>query len=286
MKLLATCGSCGFQFRARKKDKGKEVPCPECGRSILVVERTGLKGVGLALRFHFLAMPVAFLGLGTFVVGLGLVLGTWAGHWSEGAEAVGLGFLAVSSVALMAGAVMDLASPILCLNFPDTTSRIFLAASLPIRLAMFPFGIFFLVSTSRPAALVVALVLLGVAAWVFWILFLRRVGLHFGRREIADESMAMFATAAKTLIPLILLMGLGLAIAAVCGRMQSPFGKVLLVSLFVSPLMVVLKGVLLGISGNPLVDEPFMALLYPVGVPFFLKYTSLLSALGLVVRRH
>jgi DNA-directed RNA polymerase subunit RPC12/RpoP len=285
MKLLATCPRCSFQFRAKKKEKGKEIPCPECGQTILVIPRTGLGGVTWGLWAHFAAMPVALLAMGTFVVGLGLVLGGLAGDLLQVHE-VGVGFLAVSSVTFLIAGLIDLAPPVLCLFLPDTTSRIFLAASLPVRMAMFPFAIFFLALASRPAALMVAVAFLAVAAWVFWIIFMRRLALHFRRREMADEAMAVLGNAVKTLVPLLILLALAIAVMAIIGRVGSPIGKTMLLGLIASVIGLVLKGVLMGIGGNPLVDEPFMALLYPVGVPFFLKYASLLSAFVQLIRRQ
>jgi DNA-directed RNA polymerase subunit RPC12/RpoP len=286
MKIVVKCPECGFKFRASKKQRGQEVPCPECTHSILVVPRTGLKLAGLGLRFHYAAVPVGIVGIGAFLIGLGCTLCARVAGGAEEVDNVGLVFLILSSVTLLTAGVMDLPAPLLSLRIPDTTSQVLLGVSLPLRLGVIPLALAFILSTTRPIVLMVAVFVLSSASWILWLVFVRRMGLYFGRAEIAREALSVLGSALKTVIPLFLLMGGAVLMVAILVGIESPFGKVVLIGLVVSPVAVMSRAILSAIANSPLIESPFMFLLYPVGIPFYLKYLAILGSLRLLIRRQ
>jgi DNA-directed RNA polymerase subunit RPC12/RpoP len=285
MKIAVRCAECGFRFKASGKKQGKEVPCPECGRSILVVPRAGLKLLAAGLYFHYAAVPVAILGALAFLLGLAIYLGAVVAGDNEDVAAGGLLLLFLSDVALLAAAAADL--PAVCLGFgvPDNAGRFFLGVCLTIRLALFPLGVFFLLSSAHPIAVVAALGVLAAISWGLWVGFVYRLGLHFGRHEIADEAMSLLGSGLMTVLPTAVVIGCVLLVLAIVFGVQSALGKVVLLGALCGILAGMVRAVITGVAKNPLVESPLLTLAYPSGVPFYMKYLSLLGTLRVMIRR-
>jgi DNA-directed RNA polymerase subunit RPC12/RpoP len=286
MKIKASCPQCGFKMRGGKKELGKEIPCPQCGHEILMLPRTGLKEVDLGLYFHHAAMLVGLVGGAVFVFGLALMLIAQAAVWDEQAENAGLAIQCVGCVLLLVAGAIDMPTPCLSFNLPDTTARALLAASFPVRLAVFALGVLFLLSIGSPVILLTGIVILALVAWILWVSFVHRLALYFRRPEIAREAVSVLGSAFWTLLPTVLLLGLLLLVIAIMTGISSPLGRGLLLSMLASLLGVLIRAFTLGVSNNPLVESPFAALLYPTGIPFYLKYAALLSSLRLLIRRQ
>jgi hypothetical protein len=284
MKFAVECPHCGFAFRAGGKQRGKEMQCPECTRSLVAVPRTGLDAVGLGLLIHYAGLALSLLGAAVFVIGLAVFLcGRVAGD--PNVERVGRYVALAGDLALLLALTVDLASVILSLWLPDAAGRGLLGGSLAARAAAVGVAVLCLVADEPPAWALLLLAALAAAAWVLWVCFARRLALYLGRREMAVETLDLLGSALKTVLPVAVLLGLTVAVVAIVAS-DGP----VIVKIF---LLAVLGGMLLGVlrftvvaAFNTGAESPVLTLLYPTAVPFSLRYLSLLGTLRLLVRRQ
>ncbi|MCI0683528.1 MAG: hypothetical protein L0Y71_15595 [Gemmataceae bacterium] len=229
-----TCPDCG------KRLPTDAVVCVNCGLDLQTGRRLKttikksakkkdhagkLSRVRLGLAFHyarliiFLASPVVLL----LAIAVGGIAG--AGGRTMGLAGGALAFIVAILVvaALLSAPVLGMVGSILCVWVPSKSARSTIMVSMALDMASFGLGMVALLLTvvgvlsDAPAlALVFRFVQFGltVAAWVLFMIFLRRLALSFEEWGYADEagSIILFGTL-LVLVPPLVVVGLTVLIA-------------------------------------------------------------------------
>lgn len=245
--------------------------------------RAGLDKVNRGLGFHYAGMVVFLLAQWAVWIAIGLVVVVArAPALDEMLLGVVETLLLAGGVLTLAAAVIDVPCPFLCLFVPDGQGRGLLAASLLMR-PLVVLGGYFLWQGDQSRTVVLVLMFFATAlAWVLWMFFVRRLCRITKDREMRRETIRVLISGFLTIVMIALtLVGLAFFVALLLST-QSVMGRAILLGF----VLALLCALITALSKSPAVDSVLMAVLYPTGIPFFLRYLSLVASLRMELLRR